>query len=150
MSISLRRMRSHSLLIALAAVAFVLLAPIQAQAKFQLSVSASTSVTTPTLAPITNPTVSQSKCNLLLGQAYLVVGWTPSTYAAGYRVTPLLNGTTAQTTITVTGGSTNTVDVPVVRGVLVTNPYTFRIQAFVGSWTSTTVTTPTPGVNCPL
>ncbi len=32
MSVSLRRMRSHSIMIALAALAFVLLAPIEAQA----------------------------------------------------------------------------------------------------------------------
>ncbi|GAB3244457.1 hypothetical protein [Kineosporia babensis] len=149
MSFSLRGIRRQSALITMAAAAFVLISPIEAQAAFQSSAGAATTVGTATLNPVSGATVSTSKCGTILTAAYLTVSWTatPSTFATGYTVTPLLNGS-ALSAISVPSRTTTTVDVPVIRGLLATYPYTFRIQAVAGNWTSTTVTT-SPAYNCP-
>jgi hypothetical protein len=151
MSVSLRRIRSHWVLIALAAVIFALMMPIQAQAAFSLSVSASTSVGTGTLSPASNPqvaTVGGSGCGLLT-QGQMTVSWTatPSTKASGYLVTPVRNSV-AQTAISVPLQSSTSVTVNVDRGLANSIQYTFRIQAVLGGWTSSVITT--PSASCPL
>lgn len=141
-------LRRHWFPIALAAVIFVLLAPIQAQAAFQRTASASTTVGTGTLSPASNPTLVAG-CPGILTTTTVTVGWTAttSTYATGYVITPLLNGI-AQTPVTVSGQATNSQAMTVTRGVGTSNSYTFRIQAVYLNWTSTIVTS--PAGSCPL
>lgn len=152
MSVSLRRLRSHWIMIALAALAFVLLAPIEAQAAFQRTVSASTSVGSATLNPVLTATASNSSCTALGSAANLTVSWTmPAGFrATGYRITPTLVGSsTPQTVVTVSNPNATSAQVPVQRSLLgLAYVYSFQVQVLYNNWTSTAVTTNT--ASCPL
>ncbi|MBT0767615.1 hypothetical protein KIH74_01680 [Kineosporia sp. J2-2] len=162
MTAPLRRLRRHPVLIVLATAIFVLLAPFQAQAAFQVSTAAATTVSSGTLAPASSPTTTPNCGSILGSQAYIVVGWTATSstnidfkpspagaYTLGYSITPVLNGN-AQTPVTVSGRTTVSAQIAVTRNTLfTTNSYVFRVQATYGSWTSSTVTT-SPAVSCPV
>jgi hypothetical protein len=146
-------LRRHWFLIALAAAIFVLLVPFQAQAAFQRSASASTTVGTGTLSPGGSASAA-TNCGFL-SQAYMTVTWTsatPSTYATGYLITPIANGTPQTgSTFSVSGRTTLSANnVPVNRSPLLGPPtyYTFRVQAVYQNWTSSAVTTTTPNLWC--
>ncbi len=128
----------------LAAFAVVLLAPMQAQASFSRASSGTVSASSDTLAPSGAVTVNNSQCGIvILTQAALHVMWTAtsSTYATGYVVTPVIAGV-AQTPTTVSGRSTASVDLDVVRGTV----YTFQVRAAYRNWTSLPMTS--PSFNC--
>ena len=141
-------LRHHWLLIAFAVIAFVLIAPIQARAAFQWTTTASTTVGTGTLSPAGNPTLNAT-CPGILTTTTVTLSWTvtPSTYATGYVITPVLNGT-PQTPVSVNGQATNSQAMTVIRGIGTSNSYTFRIQAVYQNWTSSIVTS--PAGSCPL
>ncbi|GLY27454.1 hypothetical protein [Kineosporia sp. NBRC 101731] len=153
MTASLSGLRRRPILIALAAIIFVLLAPLQARAAFQITAVASTTASTATLAaPATiSVTADNSTCGIIIFvQPTMKLTWsvTTSIYATGYVITPVLNGT-PQTAVSISGRATTTWTVNVVRnGLLTPNTYQFRIQAVYSNWTSAPVTT--GSANCPF
>jgi hypothetical protein len=137
MTLSLRRIRRHWVLIALAAALFVLLAPIQAQAAFQVSVAASTSVGTGTLLPVTLVNADNSNCGLA-NKGNLKVTWTPrpGMRATGYRLSTYKD-LTYQSSMTINSPATTQIVIPVDRGVLgLNNNYYFTIEVLYNNWIS--------------
>ncbi|GAA3604150.1 hypothetical protein GCM10022223_19760 [Kineosporia mesophila] len=149
MTSPLSGLRRQPILIALAAIVFVLLAPIQARAAFQVGATASSTWTTGILAAPSSPQLTTTCGTTVLVQATMTVSWTATTsaYATGYVVTPVLNST-AQTAVNVSSSATS-VTVNVNRnGVSTTSSYAFRVQSSFRSWTSSAVTT--SSANCPF
>ena len=138
-----RRTGPRALIIALAAVLVVLLAPLHAEAAFSKTVSATVSASSATLAAPTGTGTAKSCILLQLGGATMTTTWTASTstYATGYTLTILRNNV-VDSTNSISGRATVTATYPIDYNV----PYTFTIRTVYQNWTSTVVTA--PSVTC--
>ena len=110
-----------------------------AAALFSGSSSPAHTVATATLAAASSPSVTTSCGPVLSLTARATVSWTatPSTFATGYTV-ERWRGSILEATTTVTPRTTTSVTQ---TGLTTGTTYTWRVRAFVSSWTSTAVST---------
>jgi hypothetical protein len=126
--------------------AWALLLPHSARGSFTGPGSASQSISTATLEPISNLAVATGCSGLLDLSAKADLSWTatPSTFAEGYTV-ERWRGLTLDATAGVTPASSTT---RTETGLATGTTYTWKVYAYARSWTSTitTVAATTPAV----
>ena len=124
----------------------MLLTPRAALASWTHSVSASHKLSTATLEPVSDLTVTTGCSGLLDLSAKADLSWTatPSTFAEGYKVERWRDLTLEATTDVTPRASTATTQTGLATG----TTYTWKVYAYAYSWTSTivTVTATTPAV----
>lgn len=123
----------------MAVVVTVVISAPPAAALFSGSRSAAHTISSATLAPASNLSATTSCDPLLSLTARATVSWTatPSMFAAGYTV-ERWRGSTLQSTTTVTPRTATSITQ---TGLATGTTYTWRVRAFVSSWTSTVVST---------
>lgn len=138
--------RRTGLTAALAAMVASVVVAGPAAASFARSQSAATPVSSATLESASDLSVSTACDTLLSLTAKATLSWTatPSTFASGYEV-ERWKGSILESTGTVTPRTTTSVTQ---TGLATGTTYTWKVRAFVSSWTSTevSVSAATPGL----
>lgn len=142
----MRRSRARRVVPAAALALVVVVGPaVSASAAFSSSANAAHTLSSGTLQPASNLSVTTGCSLLVLGpKADLTWTATPSTFASGYKV-ERWRGTTLEATTTVTPRTTTSLTE---TGLRTGTTYTWKVYAYYLSWTSAVIsaTKSTPGL----